>query len=151
MVRYALIDEPELLIFEPKFSDDTAPLVHIYRERIVPAVAIINLRDEDSVKSALGNFALSYVFSPVTRRELKPAIDVAIARANTQHELVAENNRLKEQLANRKVIERAKGILMKRHRWTEHDAFRRLQRSAMNHRTSMAQLAEAVLSGAVSL
>ena len=50
-------------------------------------------------------------------------------------------------LQNRKVIERAKGVLMKRYRWSEGEAFRRLQRGAMNRRTSMADLAQAILNG----
>jgi response regulator NasT len=62
-------------------------------------------------------------------------------------QLALENESLKQNLLNRKTIERAKGVLMKRHRWTEADAFRRLQRGAMNRRTTMVELAQAVLNG----
>jgi response regulator NasT len=62
-------------------------------------------------------------------------------------ELSAENASLRQSLANRKIIERAKGVLMKRYRWTEAEAFRRLQRGAMNRRTTMVELAQDVLNG----
>jgi response regulator NasT len=62
-------------------------------------------------------------------------------------ELAAENANLRQTLANRKVIERAKGVLMKRFRWTEAEAFRRLQRGAMNRRTTMVELAQDILNG----
>ena len=56
---------------------------------------------------------------------------------------------LRQTLQNRKVIERAKGVLMKRYNWSEADAFRRLQRGAMNRRTTMVRLAQVVLDGGV--
>jgi response regulator NasT len=61
--------------------------------------------------------------------------------------LADENETLRQNLENRKVIERAKGALMKRYRWSEAEAFRRLQRGAMNRRTTLIQLAQAVLNG----
>ena len=61
--------------------------------------------------------------------------------------LSEENANLKQTLHQRKVIERAKGVLMQRHRWTEAEAFRRLQRAAMNRRASMFDLAQDVLNG----
>ena len=64
--------------------------------------------------------------------------------------LAEENASLRQTLQNRKVIERAKGVLMKRHRWTEAEAFRRLQRGAMNRRVAMVELAQEVLNGTVT-
>jgi response regulator NasT len=91
---------------------------------------------------------MSFVTQPFEDEQLVAAVAVARARAECEAQLRSQNARLTEQLQNRKVIERAKGMLMKRYRWSEHDAFRRLQKSAMNQRTSMANLAEAVVSGA---
>ncbi len=72
---------------------------------------------------------------------------MAWARFDELRELANENDTLKQNLQNRKTIERAKGVLMKRHRWSEQEAFRRLQRGAMNRRTTMVELAQAVLNG----
>ena len=71
----------------------------------------------------------------------------AWARWNVCRQLQNENDVLRQTLNNRKVIERAKGVLMKRFRCSEDVAFRRLQRGAMNRRTTMATLAQAVLNG----
>lgn len=72
-----------------------------------------------------------------------------IARAQFEglRELNQENASLRQALQNRKIIERAKGVLMKRYRWTEAEAFRRLQRGAMNRRSTMVELAQNVLNG----
>ena len=72
---------------------------------------------------------------------------VAHARFEELQNLAEENSNLKQTLNNRKTIERAKGVLMKRHRWSEAEAFRRLQRAAMNQRTTMVALAQNVLNG----
>ena len=72
---------------------------------------------------------------------------VAQARFGEWRGLQEENANLRQTLQNRKVIERAKGVLMKRHRWSEAEAFRRLQRAAMNRRTTMVDLAQSVLNG----
>src|SRR5262249_5060915 len=79
--------------------------------------------------------------------QLGPALLVAWARFDELRQLADENDSLKQSLQNRKTIERAKGVLMKRHRWSEQEAFRRLQRGAMNRRTTMVDLAQAVLNG----
>ncbi len=72
---------------------------------------------------------------------------MARARFEELRGLTEENASLRQTLQNRKVIERAKGVLMKRHRWTEAEAFRRLQRGAMNRRTTMIELAQDVPNG----
>ena len=69
------------------------------------------------------------------------------AAASDCPEMVAEKERLQQALDDRKRIERAKGVLMKRHRWTEADTFRRMKRAAMNYRVSMGQLAQDILNG----
>ena len=72
---------------------------------------------------------------------------IARARFEELRDLAEENASLRQTLQNRKVIERAKGVLMKRHRWSEQEAFRRLQRAAMNRRTTMVDLAQTVING----
>jgi len=71
----------------------------------------------------------------------------AWARHQEVRQLRAECDSLRQTLQNRKIIERTKGVLMKRYRWSEAEAYRRLQRGAMNKRTPMVELAQAVLNG----
>jgi response regulator NasT len=149
MVRTVLDQEPDVVIFDihlPRLNGLDA-LRQIYQERVVAAVAITADRDADLVRRALEEHVLAYLVKPIEAHQLGPALQIARARFAELRSLSDENASLKQSLQNRKLIERAKGVLMKRHRWTEAEAFRRLQRGAMNRRTSMAELAQEVLNG----
>src|SRR5438270_8059648 len=149
IVRSVLELEPDLVIFDihlPRLNGLDA-LRQIYQERIVAAVAITADRDQHLVRRALEEHVLAYLVKPVEPHQPGPALLVAWARFEELRELSVENASLRQNLQNRKTIERAKGALMKRHRWSEAEAFRRLQRGAMNRRTTMVELAQSVLNG----
>ena len=149
MVRTVLDKEPDVVVFDihlPRLNGLDA-LRQIYQEKIVAAVAITADRDADLVRRALEEHVLAYLVKPVEAHQLGPALRVARAQFQELRELTEENASLRQTLQNRKIIERAKGVLMKRHRWTEAEAFRRLQRGAMNRRTTMVELAQDVLNG----
>jgi response regulator NasT len=149
MVRTVLDQEPDVVVFDihlPRLNGLDA-LRQIYQERVVAAVAITADRDADLVRRALEEHVLAYLVKPVEAHHLGPALQIARARFGELRSLADENANLKQTLANRKLIERAKGVLMKRHRWTEAEAFRRLQRAAMNRRTTMAELSQDILNG----
>ncbi len=149
MVRTVLATEPDVVVFDihlPHMSGLDA-LRQIYQTRIVAAVAITADRDVTLIRRALEEHVLAYLVKPVEAHHLGPALQVAWARFDELQGLTAENATLRQTLHNRKVMERAKGVLMKRHRWSEAEAFRRLQRSAMNRRIPMADLAQAILNG----
>jgi response regulator NasT len=149
MVRTVLDAEPDVIVFDIHLPQQTglAALRQIYQERIVAAVAITADRDQELVRQALEEHVLAYLVKPVDAHQLGPALLIAWARFEELRELTQENASLRQTLQNRKIIERAKGALMKRYRWSEAEAFRRLQRGAMNRRTTMIQLAQAVLNG----
>src|SRR5947209_736643 len=149
MVRTVLALEPDVVVFDIHLPhlDGLQALAQIYQQRIVAAVAITADRDQDLVRRALEEHVLAYLLKPVEAYQLGPALQVAWARFEDLRKLTTENASLQQSLQNRKIIERAKGVLMKRHRWSEADAFRRLQRAAMNRRTSMVDLAQTVLNG----
>jgi response regulator NasT len=149
MVRTVLESEPDIVVFDihlPRLNGLDA-LRQIYQERVVAAVAITADRDQELVRRALEEHVLAFLVKPVEAHQLGPALQIARAQFEELRELSAENASLRQTLQNRKVIERAKGVLMKRHRWTEAEAFRRLQRGAMNRRTTMIELAQDVLNG----
>jgi response regulator NasT len=149
MVRTVLEMEPDVVVFDihlPHMSGLDA-LRQIYQSKIIAAVAITADRDKSLVKRALEEHVLAYLVKPVEAHHLGPALMVAWARFDELHSLQVENANLRQTLQNRKVLERAKGVLMKRYRWSEADAFRRLQRSAMNRRVPMVQLAQSILNG----
>jgi len=149
MVRVVLEQEPDVVVFDihlPPVNGLDA-LRQIYQDKVVAAVAITADRDQDLVLRAMEEHVLAYLVKPIDAHQLGPALLVARARFGELRELATENATLKLSLANRKIIERAKGVLMKRYRWTEQEAFRRLQRGAMNRRVSMADLAQQILNG----
>jgi len=149
MVRTVLELEPDVVVFDihlPRL-DGLSALRQIYQERVVAAVAITADRDQDLVRRALEEHGLAYLVKPVEEHQLGPALMVARAQFAELQELSKENASLRQALQNRKIIERAKGVLMKRYRWTEAEAFRRLQRGAMNRRMKMVELAQNVLNG----
>ena len=149
MVRTVLELEPDVVLFDIHLpgQDGFEGLRQIYEERIVAAVAITADRDQELVRRALEEHVLAYLVKPIDAQQLGPALQVAWARFQELHNLTTENASLRQNLQNRKIIERAKGILMKRHRWSEAEAFRRIQRAAMNRRTPMIDLAQAILDG----
>jgi response regulator NasT len=149
MVRSVLELEPDLVIFDIHLPhlDGLDALRQIYQTRIVAAVAITADRDLELVRRALEEHVLAYLVKPVEAHQLAPALLVAWARFGELRALTEENESLRTTLQNRKIIERAKGVLMKRYRWSEADAFRRLQRGAMNRRVPMVELAQAILNG----
>jgi two-component system, response regulator PdtaR len=149
MVREVLSQEPDVVVFDihlPHMNGLDA-LRQIYQTRIVAAVAITADRDKALVKRALEEHVLAYLVKPVEADHLGPALQVAWARFEEMRGLTVENATLRQTLQNRKLLERAKGVLMKRYRWSEADAFRRLQRTAMNKRIPMVDLAQAILNG----
>jgi len=149
MVRTVLELEPDVVVFDihlPRMNGLDA-LRQIYQERIVAAVAITADRDQHLVRRALEEHVLAYLVKPVEAHQLGPALLIAYGRFEELRQLADKNASLEQKLQERKTIEKAKGVLMKRHRWSEQEAFRRLQRGAMNRRTTMAELAQSVLNG----
>jgi response regulator NasT len=149
MVRNVLALEPDVVVFDIHLphQDGLTALQQIYQERVVAAVAITADRDQDLVRRALEEHVLAYLIKPVEADQLAPAVHIAWARFQELRGLSSENANLRQTLENRKIIERAKGILMKKHQWSEADAFRRIQRGAMNRRMPMVDLAQAILQG----
>ena len=103
-----------------------------------PVVLFTSHTNEPLLERAREAGVMAYLLKPLRAAELAPALDLAIARFD-------ENRRLRQTLEGRKLIERAKGMLMSRHRLTEEEAFHRLRRAAMDNRKPMADIARALL------
>jgi response regulator NasT len=149
MIDVVLRTDPDVVVFDihlPDFSGLDA-LRRIAEQKEVAAVAITADQDQELVRRASEEHVLAYLVKPFEHYQLGPALQVARARFEELRGLAAENNRLQQTLANRKLIERAKGVLMKRHHWSEPEAFRRIQRAAMNGRTTMAEISQRILNG----
>jgi two-component system, response regulator PdtaR len=101
--------------------------------------------DKTTIDRAARAGLMGYLVKPLRECELRPAIELALARFQEFATLQKENEDLKKDLGARKIIERAKGILMESRRLTEADAFQLLKRQSMNTRKPMAEIAHAIV------
>jgi AmiR/NasT family two-component response regulator len=141
--------QPDLVICDVKMPkmDGIAAAAQITAERIAPVVMLTAFSQRDLVERARDAGAMAYLVKPFQKRDLLPAIEMATSRFAEIKALEAEVTDLRERLEARKLIERAKGALMSQHSMSEPEAFRWIQRAAMDNRTSMRAVAEVVLSG----
>ncbi|MBS3973973.1 MAG: response regulator [Actinobacteria bacterium] len=116
----------------------------IAEEKIAPVVMVTAFSQQSHVDEAASAGAMAYIVKPFQRRDILPAMTVAVSRFAEARTLEAEVDDLTERLEMRKVLDRAKGVLMAKG-ITEPEAFRRLQKLAMDRRMSLRQVAEAVV------
>jgi AmiR/NasT family two-component response regulator len=141
--------KPDLVICDVKMPkmDGIAAAAQITEARIAPVVMLTAFSQRDLIERARDAGAMAYLVKPFQKRDLLPAIEMATSRFAEIRALEAEVTGLRERLEARKLIERAKGALMTKHGLSEPEAFRWIQRAAMDNRTSMRAVAELVLSG----
>jgi response regulator NasT len=114
-------------------------------ERIAPVVLLTAFSQRDLVERAKEAGVVGYLVKPVQEADLTPAIEIALARFIEFRELEHEVDSLQDQLETRKLVDRAKGILMDTQGLTEAAAFRRIQKMSMNTRKSMKEIAQAII------
>ncbi len=138
---------PDLVIVDIKMPrmDGLTAAEQITAERIAPVVVVTAFGQRDQVERAKAAGVMAYLVKPFHQNDLVPAIEMARARFAEMIGLEGEVADLSERLEARKVVERAKSVLMARHGLSEADAFAFIQRAAMDHRTSMRSVAERVL------
>lgn len=137
--------KPDLAILDvkmPKLDGITAAETIV---KISPVLMLTAFSQKDLVERALDAGVMAYVVKPFTIDDLIPAIEIATARHAQMIALQSEIADLTERLETRKLVDRAKGILMQAMKLSEPDAFKWIQRTAMDKRVSMKQVAEAVI------
>lgn len=144
-----LIPDVALLDIQMPEMDGLQVAEHVLDEGICPVVMVTAFSQRALVDRAAEAGALGYLVKPVQPADLLPAIAVARAGFNKLQELRGRVQNLEDQLAARKVIERAKALLQQRFDLDEPSAFRWLQKAAMDQRTSMREVAEALLRSTV--
>jgi AmiR/NasT family two-component response regulator len=140
---------PDLVIMDVKMPkvDGIAAAALIVEERIAPVVMLTAFSQRDLIEQARDAGAMAYLVKPFARHELVPAIELAVSRFAEKRALEDEVATLTDRLETRKVVDRAKGLLMTRQKMTEPEAFRWIQRTAMDRRTTMKAVANAVVDG----
>jgi AmiR/NasT family two-component response regulator len=140
---------PDLVIMDVKMPkvDGIAAATSIVDERIAPVVMLTAFSQRDLIEQARDAGAMAYLVKPFARHELVPAIELAVSRFAERRALEDEVASLTDRLETRKLVDRAKGLLMSRQDMSEPDAFRWIQRTAMDRRTTMKAVAQAVVEG----
>jgi response regulator NasT len=131
--------------------DGIAAAERIAGERVAPVVILTAFGQRDLVERAREAGAMAYLVKPFQKKDLVPTIEMATSRFAEIVALEQEVGGLQERLEARKTVERAKGVLMTEHGMTEPEAFRWIQRTAMDRRTTMRAVAEAVLAAGFDL
>ena len=140
---------PDLAILDVKMPgiDGIEAARAISAERICGVLMLTAFSQREFIEQARDAGALAYLLKPFQKSDLIPAIEVAMGRFRELQNLSGEVDALGEQLESRKLIDRAKGILMDECSMREQDAFTYLQRTAMSERSRMREVAERVING----
>jgi response regulator NasT len=140
-------EHPDLVIADIKMPDmdgiDAA--VQLYRDRPLPVILVSAHHDAAFIKRAEENHVLCYLVKPIKQADLEPAIALVMRRFAQFEALRRETSDLKQALEDRKLIERAKGLLMRKTSLDEAQAFRRMQKLASDQNRKLVELARMLI------
>jgi len=138
---------PDLVIMDLKMPemDGIAAAEALTAERLAPVLLLTAFSESDLIARATQAGVSYYLVKPFREAELLPAIEIALSRYREFVDLQREVTDLKDALETRKIVERAKGVLMETQEISEAEAFHRIRKASMDSRKSMRQVAEAIL------
>ncbi|USX20322.1 ANTAR domain-containing protein [Oxalobacteraceae bacterium OTU3REALA1] len=139
--------QPDMIIVDAE-SDARDVLEHIViatRDERRPIVMFTESADTESMEAAMAAGVSAYIVAGLQGERIKPVLQVALARFKREQKLLEELSDTKSKLAERKVIERAKGLLMERQRFTEEQAYQKLRGMAMSKNLKLSEVAQRIL------
>jgi response regulator NasT len=141
---------PDLVITDVKMpdTDGLAAIAELNQERFTPSVVVTAFHDGETLSRAKDAQVFAYLVKPFERPQLESAIEIAWTRFTEFQSVRDEAKSLRQALEDRKLIERAKGLLMKQAKLSEEDAFRRLQKMARDRQKRLSEIAEMVIAAA---
>ena len=148
-VEMAMASFPDMAVLDvamPEMDGITAAK-EIKKKLKIPILLLTNCFDSQTAKRAAESGIAAFLTKPLREQDLIPAIEIALAHTDQVEELKEKIEDLKETIENRKVIEKAKGMLMEKQRLGEADAYRSMQKMAMDKRKSLRQVADGILKG----
>lgn len=141
--------QPDLIIMDIKMPvmDGLTAAETIGEQRICPVIMLTAFSQKELVERARDAGVMAYIVKPFTVSDVTPAVEVALSRWAELKALESEVADLGERLETRKAVEKAKGVLMKKLKISEAEAFRWIQKTAMDRRLGMREVADAVVAG----
>jgi response regulator NasT len=153
LVELCTSTRPDLVITDIKMPDmdgiDAA--AQIYRKAALPVILVSAHNDPEFIRRAELDHIMAYLVKPIKQADLEPAIGIAVHRFEQFQALRKETTDLKQALEDRKTIEKAKGIMMKKAGLDENDAFRRLQKLASDKNRKLIEIAQMILTAEEAL
>ena len=141
---------PDLVLMDIKMPemDGITAARKIYADKIAPVILLTAFSQPDIVDKAKDSGVLGYLVKPVQESQLFPAIEIALSRWQEMQGLEDELEKLKDSLETRKMVDRAKGIIMAAHKLGEQEAYRRMQQYAMQKRVPLKDVAQSIIRAA---
>lgn len=145
--------QPDLVITDIKMPDmdGIEAAIKLYKDRPVPVILVSAFHDAEFIRRAEADHILAYLVKPIKQSNLEPAISIAMRRFEQFQALRKEATDLKQALEDRKTIEKAKGILMKKAGLDEQAAFRRLQKLSSDKNQKLIEIARIILTAEEAL
>lgn len=146
-VETALASFPDMVFIDvsmPKM-DGISTAAEIRKKLKIPILLLSNASDMETVKRATECGIAAFLSKPIRKQDLLPAIEIAMHHSEEIYDLKEKIEDLRELIENRKIIEKAKGILMEKNRISEGDAYRLMQKEAMDKRKTLLQIASGIL------
>ena len=139
--------KPDLVILDVKMPrlDGIQTAKMIAHDNAAPVVLLTAFGDEDIIEKAKKSMVFGYVMKPVDERNLFPAIQIAVSQYRQKSEIVDRVKDMEREFAARKIIDRAKGLLMDYYHISEEDAYRRMQQTSMKRGIALADVAQKIV------
>lgn len=139
--------KPDLAILDVKMPrlDGIQAARMIAHDNLAPVVLLTAFGDEDMIEKAKKSMVFGYVMKPVEEKNLFPAIQIAVSQYRQKKDMVDRVKNMERELAARKIVDRAKGLLMDYYHITEEDAYRRMQQTSMKRGITIADVAQKVV------
>lgn len=146
-VEMAMASFPDLAIMDVSMPvmDGITAAGEIRKKLKIPILLLTNCYDGPTVKRAAECGIAAFLTKPLREQDLLPAMEIALAHTEEVDGLKEKIEDLKEIIENRKIIEKAKGVLMEKERLSEADAYRSMQKMSMDMRKSLRQVADSIL------
>ncbi len=139
--------KPDLVILDVKMPrlDGIAAAKMIAHENLAPVVLLTAFGDEEMIERAKNSFVFGYVMKPVSERVLFPAIEMAVGQFSHKKEIVTHAREVERELAARKIIDRAKSLLMNYYGISEEEAHRKMQLTSMKRGLPVSDVAQKII------
>ena len=139
--------KPDLVILDVKMPrlDGIQAARMIAHDNLAPVVLLTAFGNEDMIEKAKKSMVFGYVMKPVEEKTLFPAIQIAVSQYRQKKDMVDRVKNMERELAARKIVDRAKGLLMDYYHITEEDAYRRMQQTSMKRGITIADVAQKVV------